>query len=44
MIIIGEKEMTEGTLALRDRATDQTTSMSMEELVAKLEKEIEERA
>ena len=43
MLIIGEKEITEGTLAVRDRATDQTTSMSMEELVSKLEKEIEER-
>ena len=44
MLIIGEKEISEGTLAVRDRATDQTTSMSMEELVAKLEREIEERA
>ena len=44
MLIIGEKEINEGTLAVRDRATDQTTSMSMEELVAKLEKEIEDRA
>ena len=43
MLIIGEKEISEGTLAVRDRATDQTTSMSMEELVSKLEKEIEER-
>ena len=43
MLIIGEKEISEGTLAVRDRATDQTTSMSMEELVAKLEKEIAER-
>ena len=40
---IGEKEISEGTLAVRDRATDQTTSMSMEELLAKLEKEISER-
>ena len=34
----------DGSLAVRDRATDQTTSMTMEEFVAKLEKEIEERA
>ena len=44
MVIIGEKEINDGTLAVRDRATDQTTSMTMEEFVAKLEKEIEERA
>ena len=43
MLIIGEKEINEGTLAVRDRATDQTVSMKMEELVSKLEKEIEER-
>ena len=44
MLIIGEKEISEGTPAVRDRAADQTTSMTMEELVAKLEKEITERA
>ncbi len=43
MLIIGEKEITEGTLAVRDRATDQTETMSMEQFVAKLEKEITER-
>ena len=43
MLIIGEKEINEGTLAVRDRATDQTTSMGMEELVAKLEREIADR-
>jgi threonyl-tRNA synthetase len=44
MVIIGEKEIAEGTLAVRDRATDQTTSMTMEAFIAKLEKEIEERS
>ena len=43
MLIIGEKEIAEGTVAVRDRATDQTESMTLEALVAKLEKEIEER-
>jgi threonyl-tRNA synthetase len=43
MLIIGEKEITEGTVAVRDRATDQTVSMSLDELIAKLEKEITER-
>ena len=43
MLIIGEKEVNEGILSVRDRATDQTETMTMEALLAKLEKEIEER-
>ena len=43
MLIIGEKEINEGTVAVRDRATDQTTSMSLDDLIAKLNKEIAER-
>ncbi len=43
MLIIGEKEVNEGILSVRDRATDQTETMTMEQLIAKLEKEIEER-
>ena len=43
MLIIGEKEIAEGTVAVRDRATDETTSMSLDELISKLEKEITER-
>ena len=43
MLIIGEKEIAEGTVAVRDRATDETTSMTLDELIAKLEKEISER-
>ncbi len=43
MIIIGEKEVNEGTLSVRDRATDQTTVMTMEELKAKLNAEIAEK-
>ena len=43
MLIIGEKEIAEGTVAVRDRATDQTESMTLDELIAKIEKEIEER-
>jgi threonyl-tRNA synthetase len=43
MLIIGEKEIAEGTVAVRDRATDQTVSMTLEELIAKLEHEIIER-
>ena len=43
MLIIGEKEIAENTVSVRDRATDQTTSMTLEELIKKLEKEINER-
>ena len=43
MLIIGEKEINENTVSVRDRATDQTTSMTLEELTKKLEKEINER-
>ncbi|MDO5299763.1 MAG: threonine--tRNA ligase [Clostridia bacterium] len=43
MLIIGEKEVASGTVSVRDRETDQTTAMTMEELCAKLRREIEER-
>ena len=43
MLIIGEKEINENTVSVRDRATDQTTSMTLDELIKKLEKEITER-
>ena len=43
MLVIGEKEIAENTVAVRDRATDETTSMTLEVFMAKLEKEIEER-
>ncbi len=43
MLIIGEKEVAGETVSVRDRATDQTTSMSLDELVAKVKKEIAER-
>ncbi len=43
MLILGEKEINEGTVSVRDRATDQTETMTLDALVAKLEKEIEER-
>ena len=44
MLIIGEKETSEGTVSVRDRATDQTVTMTLEELTEKLQKEIRERA
>ena len=43
MLIIGEKEVASGTGSVRDRETDQTTTMTLEELKAKLAKEIADR-
>ncbi len=43
MLIIGEKEVAEHTVSVRDRETDQTTTMTMDELMAKLNREIAER-
>ena len=44
MVIIGEKEVQEGTVSVRDRETDQTVTMSLDELKAKLTQEIHDRA
>ena len=44
MLIIGEKEVAEGNVSVRDRDTDQTTVMTMDEFIAKLTKEIADRA
>ncbi|MDD5807181.1 MAG: threonine--tRNA ligase [Eggerthellales bacterium] len=43
MLIVGERDVENGTVSIRDRATDQTETMSLEEFVAKLTKEIAER-
>jgi len=43
MLIIGEKEVETGTVSVRCRETDQTTTMTMDELIAKLSREIAER-
>ncbi|MCQ2450472.1 MAG: threonine--tRNA ligase [Clostridia bacterium] len=43
MLIIGKKEMEEGTVSVRDRDTDQTTTMSFEEFSEKIQKEIKDR-
>ena len=43
MLILGEKEIAEGNVSVRDRATDQTAVMSLEALTEKLEREIEDR-
>ena len=43
MIIIGEQEVQNGTISVRDRATDKTETMSAETFLEKLHKEIKER-
>ncbi len=43
MLIVGRKEMEEGTVSIRDRDTDQTETMSFDEFLAKITKEIRDR-
>ena len=43
MLIIGEKEIESRTVSVRDRATDQTTNMTLEAFSAKLGQEIADR-
>ena len=43
MIIVGEKEVAEGIVSVRDRDTDQTAPYSYEDFEAKVLKEIKER-
>ena len=44
MLVIGEKEVEADLVAVRDRATDKTQTMTMDEFCDKLAKEIAERA
>lgn len=44
MIITGEKEAQDHTISVRDRATDQTTTCTMEEFIEKLHQEILDRS
>ena len=44
MLIIGEKEIAEKNVSVRDRETDGTTVMTLDEFAAKIGKEIQERA
>ena len=43
MIIIGEKEIAEGNISVRDRETDQTNVYSLEDFAAKLTADIQSR-
>ena len=44
MLIIGKKEIEDGVVSVRDRETDQTVTMSLDEFVAMLNKQIADRA
>ncbi len=44
MLILGQKEVAEGNISVRDRATDQTNPYSLEEFIEKLRKEVQERS
>ena len=44
MLIIGEKEIESRTVSVRERATDQTTNMTLEAFAEKLGREIADRA
>ena len=43
MLVIGAKEAEEGTVAVRDRDSGETTTMTIDELIAKLHDEIDSR-
>ena len=43
MLIIGAKEVENGNVSVRDRDTDETTVMTVDELISKLQQEISER-
>ncbi len=43
MVIVGQKEAEEGTVSIRNRDTAQTTTMSLDEFLAKITYEIKER-
>ena len=44
MLIIGAKEVETNTVSVRDRDTDETVTMTLDEFFSKLCKQIEERA
>ena len=44
MLVLGEKEVESGMISVRDRATDKTTSMTLDEFCEKLAQEIQTRS
>lgn len=43
MLVLGEKEMADGTVSVRDRKTGETTTMTMEDFLCKLDREVSEK-
>ena len=43
MLILGQQEIEEGTVSVRDRATDQTDAMLLDEFILKIKQEIKEK-
>lgn len=43
MLIIGQKEIEDGTVSVRDRGTDQTVAMSLDDFIEKIKTEIKEK-
>ena len=43
MIVIGQKETEEHTISIRSRDTAETTTMTLEEFLRKIQREIKER-
>ena len=43
MIILGEKEIAENNISVRDRATDQTTVYTVEEFAAKIRQDVADK-
>ena len=43
MIILGEKEIAENNISVRDRATDQTSVFTVEEFAAKIRQDVDEK-
>jgi len=44
MIVLGQKEVDEGTVSIRRRDTEELTTMSLEDFIAKVKSEIAERS
>ena len=44
MLVVGEREVADGTVAVRSRKTGQTVVMSRSELLSKLREEIDTKA
>ena len=44
MLVLGDKEAEAGTVAVRDRKTGETTTMSLDEFIANLTEEVKTRA